>query len=133
MPFKSRQPNISGKLLIGPLSAYTDLEGSVPTDLTIWDWLFDSPFSPLRNHSGSSLRGYTNAMTKERISYAEVEKYTTYLSTALVKDHGLKEGDTVALFSPNTIWYPVAMLGTLRAGVPWKFCCQSGYIADIRG
>lgn len=60
-------------------------------------------------------------MTKERISYAQVERYTTYLSTALVKDHGLKEGDAVALFSPNTIWYPVAMLGTLRAGMPlWK-------------
>ncbi|KAA6410226.1 MAG: acetyl- synthetase [Lasallia pustulata] len=99
MPFKSRQPDIS-----------------IPTDLTIWDWLFDSPYSPLRKHSGSSLRGYTNAMTTERVSYAQVERYSTYLSTALVKDYGLKEGDAVVLFSPNTIWYPVAMLGTLRAG-----------------
>ena len=97
-----------------------DIKGAVPTDLTIWDWLFDSPHSPLRKHSGASLRGYTNAMTQERISYAQVEKYTTYLSTALVKDHGLKEGDAVALFSPNTIWYPVAMLGTLRAGMPFS-------------
>lgn len=95
-----------------------DIEGSVPTDLTIWDWLFDSPYSALRKHPSPSLRGYTNAITKERISYAQVEEYTTYLSTALIKDHGLKEGDAVALFSPNTIWYPVAMLGTLRAGTP---------------
>lgn len=122
MPFKSRQSDISRELLqLASTSASVDIDITVPTDLTIWDWLFDSPYSPLRKHSGSDLRGYTNAMTKERISYAQVEKYTTYLSTTLVKDHGLKEGDAVALFSPNTIWYPVAMLGTLRAGMSnWK-------------
>lgn len=88
----------------------------VPTDLTVWDWLFDSSYSPLRNNKTSDLRGYTNAITKERVSYAQVKEYTTYLSTALVKKYGLKENQTVALFSPNTIWYPVAMLGILRAG-----------------
>lgn len=89
----------------------------MPTDLTVWDWLFDSSYSPLRNNPASALRGYTNAITKERVSYAQVKEYSTYLSTALVKKYGLKEGQTVALFSPNTIWYPVAMLGTLRAGL----------------
>jgi 4-coumarate--CoA ligase len=88
----------------------------VPTDLTVWDWLFDSSYSPLRNHPASALRGYTNAITKERVSYAQVKEYSTYLSTALVKKYGLQENQTVALFSPNTIWYPVAMLGVLRAG-----------------
>ena len=34
----------------------------------------------------------------------------------MVKKYGLKEGDTVALFSQNTIWYPVAMHATLRVG-----------------
>jgi 4-coumarate--CoA ligase len=33
-----------------------------------------------------------------------------------VKRYGLQEGDTVALFSQNTIWYPVAMHATLRVG-----------------
>jgi len=33
-----------------------------------------------------------------------------------VKRYGLEKGDTVALFSPNTIWYPVAMLGVSRVG-----------------
>ena len=42
--------------------------------------------------------------------------YSTYLSTALVKRYGLKEGDTVSLFSPNTVWYPVAMFAALRVG-----------------
>jgi acyl-coenzyme A synthetase/AMP-(fatty) acid ligase len=34
----------------------------------------------------------------------------------LVKNYGLKEGDTVALFSQNTVWYPIAMHATLRVG-----------------
>jgi 4-coumarate--CoA ligase len=50
------------------------------------------------------------------VGYDEVKEYTTLISTALVKDYGLQKGDTVALFSPNTIWYPVAMLSTIRAG-----------------
>lgn len=40
----------------------------------------------------------------------------TYLSTALVKRYGLRPDDTVALFSQNSIWYPVAMHATLRVG-----------------
>lgn len=90
----------------------------VPTNLTVWDWLFDSdsPYSVVNRYRGSRIAGYTNATTKERVNYAQVKEYTTYLSTALVKKYGLQQGDTVALFSPNTIWYPVALLGTLRAG-----------------
>ncbi|MCJ1258321.1 hypothetical protein MMC24_006153 [Lignoscripta atroalba] len=99
MIFKSRQPDIN-----------------LPTELTVWDWLFDSPHSPLNKHAPSELRGFTNAITEERINYAQVKEHTTHLSTALVNRFGLKQGQTVALFSPNTIWYPVAMLGTLRAG-----------------
>lgn len=45
-----------------------------------------------------------------------MKQYTTYLSTALVKNYGLKKGETVALFSPNTIWYPVAMHAITRIG-----------------
>jgi 4-coumarate--CoA ligase len=45
-----------------------------------------------------------------------VKEAATHLSTALVKRYGLKEGDTVALFSQNSIWYPVAMHATLRVG-----------------
>ena len=88
----------------------------MPTDVTIWDWLFDGPSSFLTKHPQSALRGYQNAITGERIDYGQVKEATTYLSTALVKNYGLKAGNTVALFSPNNIWYPVAMLGTLRAG-----------------
>ena len=45
-----------------------------------------------------------------------MKDYATYLSTALVKKYELKAGDTVALSSPNTIWYPVALHATTRVG-----------------
>jgi acyl-CoA synthetase (AMP-forming)/AMP-acid ligase II len=34
----------------------------------------------------------------------------------LVKKYGLREGQTVSLFSQNTVWYPVAMFAGLRVG-----------------
>ena len=93
MPFKSRQPDIE-----------------LPRNISIWDWLFDSPSSVLNKNSSSALGGYCNALTGERLDYAAVKEVTSYLSTALVKNYGLREGGTVALFSPNNIWYPVAMV-----------------------
>ena len=93
MPFKSTQPDIK-----------------LPTNLSIWDWLFDSPSSVLNKHPASALGGYCNALTDERLDYAKVREVTTYLSTALVKKYGLTEGGTMALFSPNNIYYPVAMV-----------------------
>lgn len=87
----------------------------MPTELTIWDWLFESEYSPLcRGIPDHELGGYQNAITKERINWKDVKERTTWLSTALVSEYGLQQNQTVALFSENTIWYPVAMLGTLR-------------------
>lgn len=88
----------------------------MPTDLTDWDWLFDSPYSPINNYPPDQLAGFQNAITKERVNWADVKKYSTYISTALVKRYGLKEGQTISLFSQNTVWYPVAMFAGLRVG-----------------
>jgi 4-coumarate--CoA ligase len=55
-------------------------------------------------------------LTKERLNWLQVKEAATHLSTALKKRYGLQEGDTVALFSQNSIWYPVAMHATLRVG-----------------
>lgn len=85
-------------------------------NLPIWTWLFDSKYSPLRNYAAKDIKGYTNSITKEHLSYADIKVHSTHLSTALRKNYGLQEGQTVSLFSPNTVWYPVAMFGTLRAG-----------------
>ncbi|KUJ17145.1 acetyl-CoA synthetase-like protein [Mollisia scopiformis] len=99
MPFKSSQPDID-----------------LPTNITNWTWLFNSPASPLQSIPSSQLAGYSNANTKERINWANVKTHTTHLSTALVRHYGLQKGDVVALFSQNTIWYPVAMLAVNRVG-----------------
>ena len=99
-----------------PIFKSTNPPIHMPWHLSIWEWLFDSAYSPLENFPGPEIGGYVNAITKEKLTYWDVKKWTTYLSTALKKKYGLKEGETVALFSPNTVWYPVAMLGTLRAG-----------------
>ncbi|RDW92898.1 acyl--CoA ligase [Aspergillus mulundensis] len=104
MIFKSTRPHID-----------------IPTDLPIWPWLFDSKYSPLTQQKGKpenerNLGSFVNALTKESIRYDALAHLTTFVSTALVKEYGLGPGDTVALFSPNTIWYPVAMLAVVRAG-----------------
>ncbi|KAK4548829.1 hypothetical protein LTR36_008602 [Oleoguttula mirabilis] len=89
----------------------------LPRHLTTWQWLFESKtFSPLHRFPENELGGYTNAITKEKLNWREVKETATFVSTALVNTYGLKEGDTVALFSQNTIWYPVAMHATLRVG-----------------
>ncbi|KAJ3528541.1 hypothetical protein NM208_g10153 [Fusarium decemcellulare] len=88
-----------------------------PTNLTVWEWAFeDVTYSPLFRFPPSKLGGFTNAATGERLDFAQVKKHATHLSTALVKKYGLQEMDTVSLFSQNTIWYPVALFATLRAG-----------------
>jgi 4-coumarate--CoA ligase len=84
--------------------------------LTDWDWLFDSSSSPISNHPPSELAGFQNALTKERVDWTQVKQYSTYIATALVKRYGLREGQTMSLFSQNTVWYPVAMFSGLRAG-----------------
>jgi 4-coumarate--CoA ligase len=121
MPFKSRQPDIDRKYAQlpprSPAIANHLFNFTVPRNITTWQWLFESPASPLRTNP-SSLAGFTNAQTKERISWADMKAHTTHLSTALVKNYGLQPGETVALFSPNTIWYPVAMHSVCRvAGI----------------
>jgi hypothetical protein len=90
---------------------------TAPTNLTVWDWLFENPStSPLHRFPPEKLAGYTNAITKERVNWAQVRECGTYVSTALVNKYGMKEGDSVCLFSQNTIWYPVAMYATARVG-----------------
>jgi acyl-coenzyme A synthetase/AMP-(fatty) acid ligase len=80
-------------------------------------WLFESPtYSPIHRFAESQQGGYHNAVTKETLNWTQVKENATYLSTALVKNYGLRETDTVSLFSQNTIWYPVAMHATLRVG-----------------
>ncbi|KAK5116344.1 hypothetical protein LTR85_009316 [Meristemomyces frigidus] len=97
-------------------SPHPDLE-EIPEDVTTWQWAFEHPrHSPVIYAPRSDLGSYVNAITKERLDFVDVKEKATYLSTALVRDYGLSPGDTVSLFSTNSIWYPVAMWATVRAG-----------------
>lgn len=118
MVFTSTQPQLDSKPSRPVLLTYPLIYSrrSVPTSLPIWDFLFDSDYSPLRQFLPSQLGGYINAITKEEVRYDALRELTTAISTALVRRYGLEPGQTVALFSPNTIWYPVAMLATVRMG-----------------
>ncbi|OAP63860.1 hypothetical protein AYL99_03087 [Fonsecaea erecta] len=89
----------------------------IPEDITTWEWVFETKeFSPLYKTPRQPLAGYVNAITKERLDWAAVKTAATQLSTALVKEYAFQPGETVSLFSTNTIWYPVAMWAVIRAG-----------------
>jgi 4-coumarate--CoA ligase len=89
-----------------------------PSNITTWEWLFeDTEYSPLYHRpKGKSLGAYVNVATKESLDWAQVKEKATLLSAALVRKYGVQPGDTISLFSTNTIWYPVAMWATIRAG-----------------
>jgi acyl-CoA synthetase (AMP-forming)/AMP-acid ligase II len=86
----------------------------VPEKETIWTWLFDSSYSPLVRYE--KIHGFTDALTKEHISFHDLKSHTTHVSTALVKKQGLAQGDVAIVFSRNSVWYPVAFLSVVRVG-----------------
>ncbi|KAH7142764.1 hypothetical protein B0J13DRAFT_445022 [Dactylonectria estremocensis] len=96
-------------------SRYPDI--NYPRDLTVWEWAFEDPrYSPLFRYPRDEVAGFTNGATGERLDFFQVKEHSTHVSIALVEKYGLQVTDTVALFSQNTIWYPVAMFATLRVG-----------------
>lgn len=89
----------------------------VPENVTTWEWLFEhEDSSPLHSQSDKPLGAFIDADSNERLDWAEVKSKSTALSTCLVKYYDMTPGDTVTLFSGNTIWYPVCMFAVLRAG-----------------
>ncbi|MFZ2507465.1 MAG: AMP-binding protein [Steroidobacteraceae bacterium] len=50
------------------------------------------------------------------LSYRELDEQSRRFATWLQKRAGLRKGDRVALMMPNILQYPIAIIGTLRAG-----------------
>ncbi|KAJ3496244.1 hypothetical protein NLG97_g2799 [Lecanicillium saksenae] len=100
MVFKSKQVDIS-----------------YPKDQTVWHWLFESgqAYKPSFDSNPES-PGFTDVNTKRHITFGNVKKYATHLSTTLVKSYGLAEGDVTMIFSKNSIYFPIAALASVRAG-----------------
>ncbi len=53
----------------------------------------------------------------KQITFAELDKLSLQFASFLQNDLGLQKGDRIAIQMPNTLQYPVAMFGALRAGL----------------
>jgi 4-coumarate--CoA ligase len=89
---------------------------SVPTHIPLWDFLFTPSryFTPI--NSPASPPTFTNALTNNSLTFPQIKQYSIYLSTVLSQSLGLEPGEVISLCAPNSIWYPVALFGILRAG-----------------
>ncbi|MBM2854364.1 MAG: long-chain-fatty-acid--CoA ligase [Steroidobacteraceae bacterium] len=50
------------------------------------------------------------------LTYRELGEYSRHFAAWLQRQAGLRKGDRVALMMPNVLQYPIAIIGTLRAG-----------------
>jgi long-chain acyl-CoA synthetase len=86
----------------------------VPTDIDL------SAFSSIVDVLEQSCSKYGERMAYHNmgaeISYAELDQLTKNFAAAL-QDMGMQKGDRIALMMPNTLQYPVALFGALRAGL----------------
>src|SRR4249919_404590 len=51
------------------------------------------------------------------LTYGDIDRLSRQFAAYLVGELGLKKGDRVAIMMPNCLQYPVAIFGTLRAGL----------------
>lgn len=58
-----------------------------------------------------------DGITGETVSYAQLVHAVGRVAAGLA-EAGVRQGDVVALFSPNTIRYPMAFFGATRAARP---------------
>ncbi|WP_329483246.1 AMP-binding protein [Kribbella sp. NBC_01484] len=56
-----------------------------------------------------------DGVTGQEISYAQLDAMSRRVAAGLA-ELGIRHGDTIALYSPNTILYPVVFYGATRAG-----------------
>ncbi|KAF5586183.1 phenylacetyl ligase [Fusarium pseudocircinatum] len=80
--------------------------------LTVWSWLLESKSLS----SDTNAPGFTDAITKEHITFQSLKDYATTLSSALVTNYHIGQNDTVVVFAKNSLWYPVATLAAVRIG-----------------
>src|SRR3954465_217600 len=80
-----------------------------------------SAYSSLNEMVAESLAKYAGGgalvqMGRE-VTYRQLDAYTRDFAAWLQREAGLQKGDRVALMMPNTLQYPVAIFGVLRAGL----------------
>ncbi|KAH6869045.1 CoA ligase [Thelonectria olida] len=88
----------------------------LPEDQSLWHWLFESKQSSICTTPQAKVQGFTDAVTKQHLSYLDLKHHSTALSHALAAYHGVQDGDVVIVFAKNSVWYPVATLSAVRMG-----------------
>lgn len=78
-------------------------------------------YSSVVNLFEESVSKYGDAIAYEcmgkTMTFNEVDKYSKKFASYLQNDLNMKKGDRVAIQMPNCLQYPVALFGTLRAGM----------------
>lgn len=97
------------------ISTYTRVFIAVPTNVSIWSWIFDDAWPNSKFNPGRK-GGFRDAKSKEFLSFHDIKAQATYLSTAVAHRYGIKEGSHVSIFCSNSIWYPVVTFSTVRLG-----------------
>ncbi|MCA6416771.1 MAG: AMP-binding protein, partial [Cytophagales bacterium] len=52
-----------------------------------------------------------------KITYREVDRLSTNFAAYLQNELGLKKGDRIAIQMPNLLQFPIAMIGSMKAGL----------------
>lgn len=52
-----------------------------------------------------------------RLTFAQVERFSTHFAAYLQQELGLKKGDRIAIQMPNLLQFPIAFIGSLKAGL----------------
>ncbi|PWJ44066.1 long-chain acyl-CoA synthetase [Sediminitomix flava] len=72
--------------------------------------LFEEAFQKYKNLVAYECMGAT-------LTYHELDQYSTHFAAYLQKELGLKKGDRIAIQMPNLLQYPIAMIGSIKAGL----------------
>lgn len=72
--------------------------------------LFEQSFSKYANRPAFENMGRS-------FTYREIDELSTHFAAYLQQELGLQPGDSMAIQMPNTLQYPIAMVGALKAGL----------------
>jgi acyl-CoA synthetase (AMP-forming)/AMP-acid ligase II len=88
-------------------SPYPDIE--IP-DVALTDFILGG------NADRQDAVALVDGMRGDQLTYGQLAAYVDRVAAAL-HERGLRKGDVVAVFSPNTAWYPVVFHGIAKAGL----------------
>jgi long-chain acyl-CoA synthetase len=78
-------------------------------------------FSSLIELFETSCKKYSDRVAFEnmgvQLTFAEVDKLATHFAAYLQSELGLKKGDRIAIQMPNLLQFPIAFIGSLKAGL----------------